>query len=50
MTLNGLEITKSCKKLIYLIFVFFFVICYFLFLELLLDELAMVLRCTKLGK
>ena len=46
MTLNSLEVTKCCKKIIlFLFFVFkFFNILYFIFLELFLDEHAMVLQ------
>jgi hypothetical protein len=47
MTLNSLEVTKCCKNqfILFLFFVYkIFYFFYFLFLELFLDELAMVLR------
>ena len=48
MTLNSLEEKTILQKLIYYIFVFFlqiFLIYIFLYLELFLDNFAMVLRC-----
>ena len=46
MTLNSLEVTKCCKNYFFLFFSIFnfFIFYVFLFLELFLDEHAMVLR------